>query len=98
MVKCMKLLGNLSRDINPMQKHLLHRCCILLIALYSFQLWFYNKAPLLHYMKTLDKMQRRATIWILDAFKTLPSEGLKAIAGLVPIKSHLQKLAGRDQL
>ena len=56
MVKCMKLLGNSSRGINPIQKCLLYRCCILPITLYSFQLWFYNKAPLLYHMKILGKM------------------------------------------
>ena len=49
-------------------------------------------------MKILGKMQRRAAIWILSTFKTSPLEGLEAIAGLIPIKSHLQKLAGRSQL
>ena len=49
-------------------------------------------------MKILGKMQRRAAIWILGAFKTSPSEGLEAITGLIPIKSHLQKLVGRSQL
>jgi len=38
-------------------------------------------------------MQRRATIWILGAFKTSPSEEIEAIAGIIPIKFHLQKLA-----
>ena len=98
MVKYMKLLGNLSRGINPIQKRLLYRCCILPITLYRFQLWFYNKVPLSYYMKILGKMQRRATIWILGTFKISPSEGIKAIAGLVPIKYHLQKLVGRSQL
>ena len=88
-VKYMKLLGNSSRGINPIQKRLLYRCCILPIALYGFQLWFYNKAPLLYHMKILGKMQRRAAIWILGAFKTSLSEGLEAIAGLILIKSHL---------
>ena len=41
-VKCMKLLENLSRGISPVQKCLLYRCCALPIALYGFQLWFYN--------------------------------------------------------
>ena len=36
MVKYMKILGNLSWDINLTQKHLLYRCCILPIALYRF--------------------------------------------------------------
>ena len=40
-------------------------------------------------MKILGKLQRRATIWILEAFKTLPMEGIKAITGVIPIKFHL---------
>jgi len=47
-------------------------------------------------MKILNKMQRRATIWILGAFKTSPSEGIKAIAEIISIKFHLQKLAKRS--
>ena len=45
MVKYMKLLGSSTQGINPIQKRLLYRCCILPIALYRFQLWFYNKVP-----------------------------------------------------
>ena len=93
MVKCMKLLGNSIWGINPIQKRHLYKYCVLPIALYGFQLWFYNKASLSYPMKILGKIQRRATIWILGAFKTLPTEGLKAIAGLIPIKLHLHKLA-----
>jgi len=47
-------------------------------------------------MKILNKMQRRAAIWILGAFKMSPSEGIKAIVGIIPIKFHLQKLAERS--
>ena len=89
MVKCMKLLGNSSRRISPLQKCQLYRCCMLLIVLYGFQLWFYNKVPLSYYLKLLNKMQRRAAIWILGAFKTSLFEGIEALAGLIPIKYHL---------
>jgi len=44
-------------------------------------------------MKLLNKIQRRAAIWILGAFKMSLSKGIKAIAGIIPIKFHLQKLA-----
>ena len=97
-VKCMKLLGNSLRGISPLQKHLLYRYCILSIALYGFQLWFYNKAPLLYYIKILNKMQRRAAIWILGAFITSPTEGVEAITGIIPIRFHLQKIARRLQI
>ena len=56
LVKCMKLLGNSSRGITPLQKHLLYRCYILPIALYVFQLWFYHHASLSYPLKTLRKM------------------------------------------
>ena len=93
MVKCMKLLGNSSQEIILIQKYLLYRCCVLPITLYSYQLWFYKNAPLLYHMKILVKIQRRAAIWILGAFKILSTEDIEAIARVIPIKSHLQKLA-----
>ena len=43
-------------------------------------------------------MQRRAAIWILGAFKTSPLEGIETIAGIIPIKYHIQKIAKRSQL
>ena len=97
-IKCMKLLGNLSWGINPLQKCLLYRCCVLPIALYGFQLWFYNKAPISYYMKILNKMQRQVAIWILGAFKTSLSEGIETITGIIPIRFHLQKIAKRLQI
>ena len=52
----------------------------------------------MYYMKILNKMQRRATTWILEVFKTLPSEGIEAITSIIPIKFHLQKIAKRSQI
>ena len=39
------------------------------------------------------KKSSHLDIWILGAFKSSPSEGIKALMGLIPIKYHLQKLA-----
>ena len=94
----MKILGNSTRGLNLQQKCLLYRSCALPIALYSFQLWYYSKAPLSYPLKSLGKLQRRAAIWILGAFKISPSYGIKAIMGLIPIHLHLQKLSRRSQL
>ena len=95
-VRCMKLLGNSSWGISLLQKRLLYRKCILPITLYGFQLWFYNHTPLSYSFKALNKMQRRAAIWILGAFKTSPTEGIEALTGLISIKSHITKLGGRS--
>ena len=56
-IKCMKLLGNLLRDINLLKKRRLYRCCILSIVLYSFLLWYYNKALAYYHLNILQKMQ-----------------------------------------
>ena len=98
MVKCIKLLTNSSHGIILVQKCLLYRCYILPITLYGYQLWFYKSIPLLYHMKILGKMQRRAAIWILGAFKTSPVEGIKTITGIIPIRLHLQKIVSRSQL
>ena len=71
-VKSMKMLGNLSRDLIPSQKHLLYRAYILPIILYSFLLWFYNKISLAYLLKVLRNIQHRATLWILRVFCTSP--------------------------
>ena len=34
----------------------------------------------------------------MGAFKTSPLEGIEALAGLIPVKSHLQKIAKRSQI
>ena len=94
-IKCMKLLRNLTRGINPLQKRRLYRCCTLSIILYRFQLQYYNKAPIYYHLNILRKMQRRATLWITGVFRTSPTLGVKAIAGLVPIYLHLKKLYER---
>ena len=41
----------------------------------------------------LATMQRKAALWILGAFRTSPTGGIEALAGLIPIHLHLKKLA-----
>ena len=92
------MLKNSSRELITSQKCLLYRFCILPIALYVFPLQYYNKAPLAYPLKKLGNMQQRAAIQILRAFQTSLSFSIEAIAGLIPIHLHLQKLSSRLQL
>ena len=55
-VKYMKILRNSSRSLIPLQKCLLYRSCILFIALYGYQLWFYNRVPLSYLLRILNQM------------------------------------------
>ena len=92
------MLGNLTRGLNSLQKRWLYRCCALSIALYGFQLWYYNKAPLNYSLRALRKMQWRVVLWISGAFWTSPIAEIEAIAGLIPIYLYLKKLYNRSYL
>jgi len=94
----MKMLRNFSRGLLPIQKWLLYRMCILFIALYEFQLWFFKGTPIVKNLTEFKKIQRRAALWIIDAFWTLPSKDIKTIVGLILINLHLQKLNSRHYL
>jgi len=72
--------------------------CILPIALYGFQLWFFKGAPTGNNMYKLRKMQCKAALWITRAFRTSPLESIEAIAGLIPIHLYLCKLNGHHYL
>jgi len=67
-LSAMKMLGNSSRGLLPIQKRLLYRTCILPIALYGFQLWFFKGTPIVKNITELKKMQQRAALWITGAF------------------------------
>ena len=43
-------------------------------------------------------MQRKAALWILGVFRTSPTRGIEALAGLIPIHLHLKKLVKRSCL
>jgi len=67
-LSAMKMLGNSSKGLFPIQKQLLYRTCVLPIALYGFQLWFFKGAPIIKNITELKKMQRRVALWITGAF------------------------------
>jgi len=97
-IKYMKMLGDSSRGLVPIQKRHLYICYMLPITLYSFQLWHYNKAPLNYPLRILRKIQQRAALWITRAFWTSLTLGIKAITYLIPIYLHLKKLQARFHL
>ena len=55
-----------------------------------------QQSPTIVSNEILNKMQRRAAIWILGAFKTSPMEGIEALVGLISIRFHLQKITKRS--
>jgi hypothetical protein len=92
----MGMLGNSNRGLLPMQKRLLYRTCVLPIATYGYRLWYYDKAKVKGLMSSLSRMQWRAALWIIGAFRTSPTGGCEAIAGLIPIHLHIHRLADQS--
>ena len=93
-----KMLGNSSRGLLPIQKQLLYKTCVLSITLYGLQLWFFKEVPTIRNMTKLKKIQQRAALWITGAFRTSPSKSIEAIVGLISITLHLCKLNNRHHL
>jgi hypothetical protein len=96
MVCAMGMLGNLFHGLSPRQKCILYRLCVIPIATYGFKLWYYSGAHQKGQVAKLAKMQHCAALWITGAFCTSPVGGVGALAGLISINLHLQKLAAQS--
>ena len=55
-LNAIKILGNSSCGLLPIQKHFLYKMCVLFIVLYGFQLWFFKDAPTVKNITELKKM------------------------------------------
>jgi len=66
----MKILGNSLRELLYLQKWLLYQTCIMPIALYGFQLWYFKEAPIFYLLKELRKIQYKAVLWIIGVYQT----------------------------
>ena len=97
-IKGMKMLSNLTGGLSSIPKHLLYRTCILPIALYGFQLWYFKGASLYQPIKELKKMQKRMVLQIMEAFCTSLSWKVETISGLILDHFHLDKLIGHHYL
>ncbi|CAA7269050.1 unnamed protein product [Cyclocybe aegerita] len=92
-VQAMHMLGNSTRGLLPKQRRLLYRSCVVPIATYGYRLWYFDGTHNKGAMNQLKWMQRKAALWITGAFRTSPTGGLKALAGLIPVHLMLKKLA-----
>ncbi|CAA7267569.1 unnamed protein product [Cyclocybe aegerita] len=92
-VQAMRMLGNSTRGLLPKQRRLLYRSCVVPIATYVYHLWYFDGARNKGTMNQLKQMQQKAALWTTGAFRTSPTGGLEALAGLIPVHLMLKKLA-----
>jgi len=97
-IKYMKILGNSIRNIYPYQKYLLYWSCALPITLYRTQLWYFKGTPISHLFNELRKIQRKAVLWITEAFHISSTWKVEMLAGLIMIHLYLDKLSGCHHL
>ncbi|CAA7267356.1 unnamed protein product [Cyclocybe aegerita] len=67
--------------------------CVVPIAMYGYRLWYFDGTHNKGAMNQLKRMQQQAALWITGAFRTSPTGGLEALAGLIPVHLMLKKLA-----
>ena len=67
-----------------MQKQLLYRTCILPIAMYGFNLWFFKGAPIVKNVNKLKKCNARQLFGLLVPFKHLFLMALKLLQASYP--------------
>ncbi|CAA7263213.1 unnamed protein product [Cyclocybe aegerita] len=80
-VQAMRMLGNSTRGLSPKQRRLLYRSCVVPIATYGYRLWYFDGACNKGAMNQLKRMQRKAALWIMGAFRTSPT-GVYRVATL----------------
>ena len=88
----MNMPGNWTRGLLSLQKQLLYCSCIIFIAIYDFQLWFFAGAPTKAQVLLLVVMWYKVALWILSTFHTSPTSRIEALTGLILIQPYLKKL------
>jgi len=95
-VKALGMLGNSNRGVSASHKCLLYRTCVVPVATYGLRLWYLQGARLKGIIKGLSAVQRLAALWIMGCFRTSPTGGTEALAGLVPMHILLKRLVSRS--
>jgi hypothetical protein len=91
-VRAMLALGNSVCGLWPKHKWMLYRACVLPITTYGSRLWLHEGVAMKGPLDSLQKMQRRACLWITSAFKTSPMGVAETLVGVPPIHLHVKKL------
>ena len=90
------MLGNSNRGVSVSHKHLLYRTCMVPVATYRLRLWYLQGARLKGTIKGLSAVQHLAALWITGCFRTSPTGGTEALAGLVPMHILLKSLVAHS--
>jgi hypothetical protein len=94
-VHAMGMLGNSVRGLEPDQKRLLYRSCVVPVITYGFCLWYFKGAHVKGLIKAMSQVQHTAARWICGNFRTTLGGGAECLRGLLPMHLTLCCLADR---
>jgi hypothetical protein len=94
-VRAMGMLGNSVRGLEPNQKRLLYRSCMVPVIMYGFRLWYFKGARVKGLIKAMSQVQHTAVRWICGNFRTTLGGGAECLSGLLPMHLTLCRLADR---
>jgi hypothetical protein len=94
-VRAMGMLGNSVRGLEPDQKRLLYRSCVVPVITYGFRLWYFKGARVKGLIKAMSQVQHTAARWICGNFCTTPGGGAECLSGLLLMHLTLCRLADR---
>jgi hypothetical protein len=94
-VCAMDMLGNSVRGLEPDQKRLLYRLCVVPVITYGFRLWYFKGARVKGLIKAMSQVQHTAARWICRNFHTTLGGGAECLSGLLPMHLTLHRLADR---
>ncbi|KAJ3550436.1 hypothetical protein NM688_g5079 [Phlebia brevispora] len=98
-IDVLRSLGNSVRGLTPVDKRRLYLSNVVPLMTYGAALWWDPKWHRQEWIvKSLQKAQNRAAIWITGAFRTSPIRAVEMIAGLVPVRHNVNKLMKRASL
>lgn len=95
-IRALGMLGNSSRGVSVVHKHLLYRACVVSVATYGLQLWYLQGSHHVGLAKHFSMVQCIAALWIMGCFCTSLTGGAEALAGLLPMHLLLKRLAERS--
>jgi len=92
-VKALGMLGNSSRGVLALHKHLLYCTCVVLVAIYRLRLWYLQGARLKGLTNTVSSPVPCGAVdhWLLLG---LPHQGDGSVGGIDAHALLLKRLAG----
>lgn len=85
-IRACNMLGNSCRGLNPRNRRLAYRSCVLPILSYGMPLWYAaNGSGTKRNLSLMARVQNFAVRWITGGFRTTPIGAMEILSGIPPL-------------